>query len=571
MRLDIKGKNRHYYVLHSYRENGKSTTKIIEKLGTEEEVRKKAGNQDPIEWAKEYISKLTKEYNESNKTITLNLKPNSQIEKDKITTFNAGYLFLQALYYRLGLNNICTEISTRHNFKFDLNSILSQLVYGRVLFPNSKLSTHKISDKYLEPFNNKLESFYRSLSILAKENDFIQSQLYKNSIKSFTRDNQVLFYDCTNFFFEIDEEQGLKQYGKSKENKPNPIVQMGLFMDGNGIPLAFDLSAGNQNEQSTLKPLEEKIINDFNHSKFIVCTDAGLSSIANRKFNDIGNRAFITTQSIKKLKKHLKDWVFEEDNWLKVGDISKTKYNKSDINQANDINATYYKERWINENDLEQRLIVTYSLKYKIYQENIRNGQITRAENKIQSGNKIRKTKNQNDPDRFITEQNLTSEGELASDTIYGIDYELIENEKMYDGLYGVCTNLEDDVSYINKVNHGRWEIEESFRLMKSEFEARPIYVSKDETIKGHFITCFISLLIFRLLEKELNDKYSAGKILETLRDMNMYKVSGEGYIPIYTRTQITDDLHTKFGFKTDTEIVTNKNMKKIFKETKTK
>ena len=382
-----------------------------------------------------------------------------------------------------------------------------------------------------------------------------------------------MYYDCTNYFFEIEEENGLKQYGKSKENRPNPIVQMGLFMDGNGIPLAFDITPGNTNEQTTLQPLEEKIIKDFECAEFVVCTDAGLASTANRKFNDKSNRKFVTTQSIKKLKSHLKDEALDLTSGWKISGSGKT-FNISKLRTDEKLIEKYkdkifYKERWINEDNLEQRLIVTYSVKYQEYQKNIRNNQINRAKKIIESNpGKLKKPK-QNDPKRFIKTLNVTNDGELAEKSIYTIDQSIIDGEAKYDGLYAVCTNLKDSVEDIIKVNKRRWEIEESFRIMKSDFKSRPVYHSKDEMIKAHFLTCFLALVVYRYVEKRLNEKYTAPEIIETLRKMDMRLEKDESYIPNYVRTDLTDDLHDKFGFRTDFEVISKKNIKKILRKTK--
>ncbi|RDY26122.1 IS1634 family transposase, partial [Lachnotalea glycerini] len=382
------------------------------------------------------------------------------------------------------------------------------------------------------------------------------------------------YYDCTNFFFEIEQAEGLKQYGPSKEHRPSPIVEMGLFMDGDGIPLAFNIHSGNTNEQSTLRPLEETIMKDFSLSKFVVCTDAGLSSSDNRKFNNKGERAFITTQSVKKLKKHLKQWALDESNWLLSGDNSGQKYNLATLDESNEMKEkyqakTFYKERWIKEDGLEQKLIVTFSLKYRDYQRSIRSSQIERAKKLIESRPKDVKKHNQNDYKRLIKTTGVTQDGEAADITLCELDESVIALEQMYDGFYAVCTNLEDDATEISKINHKRWEIEECFRIMKTDFKARPVYLKRDDRIKAHFTTCFIALTLYRYLEKRLNGKFTTSEIMKGLRDMNFYEVPGEGYIPTYIRTDFTDALHDVFCFHTDYQIVSTKQMKKIFKDTK--
>ncbi len=581
MRLNVtRSKNSaSLYVIKSiYNSKTQSNySKIVEKLGTEAELREKLNGADPYEWAKEYIKKLNKEEKEQSRKILVPFEQSKIISKGEKRSFNGGYLFLQKIYHELGLHKICKEISRKYKFDFDLDSILSRLTYGRVIFPSSKLATNELSKRFIEQPNFELHQIYRALEVLAKETDFIQSALYENSMKVSRRNTGVLYYDCTNYFFEIEQEDGDKQYGPAKDHKPNPIVQMGLFMDGDGIPLAFSINRGNMNEQLTLKPLETKIISDFELSKFVVCTDAGLASEDNRKFNDKDDRAFITTQSIKKLKEYLKKWSLAPDNWKLPGseksyDISKLDeiIEKAAPEEKEEIRAkVFFKERWIKENGFEQRLIVTYSIKYRDYQRKIRNGQIERAQKVIDTNPTKLKKCNPNDYKRFIHKTSCTSDGEVADKEIYSIDSSLIRKEEAFDGFYGVCTNLEDDVSEIIKANRRRWEIEECFRIMKSEFKARPVYLSNDDRIKAHFTTCFISLIIYRFLEKRLNEKFTCHEVITGLRDMNFLELKGEGYVPTYTRTDFTDALHDVFNFRTDYQIVTSSMMKKIFKDTK--
>ena len=574
MRIKItKTKNaENFYVIESTYINKKHSSKIVERLGNLEDVKRKAGKMDPYLWAKQYASKLTQEDKENKRTIIKSYSQSKLIPKDIQNKYNVGYLFLQDIYYKLGLNQICNDITDKYQFKFDLNDILSKLIYSRILFPASKLKTLDLSKKFLEQPNFDYQHIERALPILCKENDFIQSELYKNSKKYAPRNNRILYYDCTNFFFELEIEDEFRKYGKSKENRPNPIVQMGLFMDGDAIPLSCEITPGNKNEQKTLQPLEEKILKDFELSEIVVCTDAGLASTANRKFNNTNSRKFITTQSIKKLKEFLKEEVLDlTKGWHlpgsdKIYDIEALRTDEKLKEIYKD--KTFYKERWIKENGLEQRLIVTFSVKYQEYQKHIRNNQIERAKKIIENNpKKIGKAK-QNDPKRFIETINTTSNGDVAEETHYSINQNIIDEEAKYDGLYAVCTNLEDDVQDIIKVNHKRWEIEESFRIMKSEFNARPVFHSNEEAIKAHFLICFLALTIYRYLEKKLDDKYTVGEIIDTLKEME-FSVKDGDYIPNYTRKNLTDDLHEKFGFRTDFEILTEKNLKKIIKNTK--
>ena len=576
MRLNVtKSKNAAslYVVKSVYNPKTQSnSSKIVEKLGTEDELRKKLNGADPYEWAKSYIEDLNKKEKEESRKVLVPFKQSELVPKNETHLFNGGYLFLQQLYHQLKLDQICKAISAKYKFMYNLDSILSRLIYGRILFPSSKLNTFQLSSTLIEQPDFELQHLYRALEVISKESDFIQSELYKNSLAVSKRNDKILYYDCTNYFFEIEEEDGIKQYGPSKEHRPNPIVEMGLFMDGDGIPLAFSIHEGNTNEQQTLQPLEKKIMKDFSLAKFVVCTDAGLSSTSNRKFNNQEERAFITTQSIKKLKKHLKEWALAKSGWSLEGATGT--FDISGIEESEEVmdkyrNFTFYKERWIKEDGLEQKLIVTFSLKYKEYQQNIRNRQIDRAAKLLGASPSNLKKHRSNDYKRLITKTNVTADGEVAEKEVYSLDQELIANEEAFDGFYAVCTNLEDDAPAIAKINHKRWEIEECFRLLKTDFKARPVYLSRDDRIKAHFTTCFLSLTVYRYLEKRLKEKFTSSEIISQLRDMNFYSIPGEGYIPTYTRTDFTDALHEAFHFRTDYQIVTDKQMKKIFKDTK--
>lgn len=568
MRLKItKSKNAaSLYVIKDVIRNGKRTTKIVEKLGTLEDLKKKLKNEDPIEWSKKYIKNLNDQEKINTRKIIIEKSQNKLIEREKQTLYNCGYLFLEKIYYELKLNNICEEISQKYQFKFDLNSILSNLIYTRIIEPSSKLSSFEASKKFIEQPNYELHDIYRALEVISKETEFIEAEVYKNSLSVVNRNTKILYYDCTNYFFEIEQAEGLKQYGISKENRPNPIAQMGLFMDGDGFPLAFNVNSGNTNEQTTLKPLEKQIIKDFELSKFVVCTDAGLASNENRKFNNIQNRSYIVTQSLKKIKGHLKDWALSPEDWHTIN--SNKKINLNDVEKSGDNEEIYYKERWINENGLEQRLIVSYSPKYAEYQRSVRNRQVERAQNLINNPTKISKNR-QDDPKRFIKSASVTNDGEIAGKKVFSLNTTAIEKEEEFDGFYAVCTTLEDDISEIIKINKRRWEIEESFRILKTDFKARPVYLKRDDRIKAHFTTCFLSLLIYRILEHKLDEKYTNEKIISTLREMNLAYEYEEGYIPLYTRNDITDELHEKYEFRTDYEITTENKMKKILKNIK--
>lgn len=571
MRLHIrKQKNYSYYsIIKDYTTlDGKRTTKIFEKLGNQAQVEKRFGKENTILKIKEYVDKLN--LVDKEELLKKEFNPNKKIPYGVKRKFNIGYLFIKKIYYQLGLNNICNNIQDKYQFHFDLNEILSYLIYARIIFPSSKLETYKQCQNFIEQPKFKLHDEYRALSYIAENIDYIQEALFNNSKKIIERNSNVIYYDCTNYFFEIDDDDDLRKYGVSKEHRPNPIVGMGLFMDGDGLPLSFNIYPGNKNEQTTLIPEENKIFNSFKLSttKTILCTDAGLASDEIKKFNIKDGRAFVITQSLKKLKHEYKEEVFNKKNWRISGDLKKL-YNLEEISNNDELkekyyNTIFYKIIETETKSVKQDLIVTFCFKYFDYNRNIRNSQIERAKKSIETNNVTRKGKNQNDYRRLIETTSTTSNGEVAEKEIYSINQSLIDEEEKYDGLYALTTNLVGDISEILKIVKGRWEIEESFRIMKSDFLARPINLSREDRIKAHFLTCFISLFIYRLLEKKLDCKYTTSEILKTIKGMEMVEHKGLGYEPIYERNNITDNLHEIFNFNTDTEIVTYKKIKKI-------
>lgn len=567
--------NQDVYIKQSYRkDNGKTSSRIYKKLGKYNTLLEQfSGNEkELLDWAKKEAEKETLAYNHQKEKVSLSLSPLARIPLDEERVFNIGYLFLQKICSELRIDNICRNIRNHHRFSYDFHAILTDLIYARILAPSSKLSSYKYCHSLLEPPKYSLQDLYRALSVLAEESDFIQEELYKNSNFIHSRNSKILYYDCTNYYFETEAEDGIKKYGKSKEHRPNPIITMGLFMDADGIPLAFDIFLGNQNEQLTLKPLEKKVIKDFNCSEFVFCSDAGLGGKSNRFLNSFGNRSYIITYSLKKMKKEERELALLPTQFKVPGSNKLIDLRTLDESDPKVYNTIYYKEYPLVTGDMDETVIITYSPKYKAYQSKIRNTQIDRAKKMIQSSDKTRKGKGSNDPARFIQRTAVTEDGEIAQKNIYELDKAKILEESMYDGFYAVITNLEGDIREIININKQRWEIEENFRIMKSEFEARPVFVRREDRIKAHFLTCFISLLAYRLLEKKLGEEFTCSQILETLRNMNVTLLSKDsGYIPSYKRTKITDKLHSSFGFRTDYEFIRKSTMRTIIKETKQK
>lgn len=566
--------NKDVYIKRSYRKsNGKTATKIHRKLGKLNDLLQQfSGDYDAMmAWTRSEAEKDTMEYNAKTGNVSVSLSKSAYIPRNEERCFPVGYLFLQKLCTELKIDSICRKISKRHKYTYDFSAILTDQIFSRILSPSSKLGSYSYCQTLLEPPKYELQNLYRALSVMAEESDFIQEELYFNSNFVHPRNKKVLYYDCTNYYFEIEQDDDFRKYGKSKESRPNPIVTMGLFMDADGIPLAFDVFPGNQNEQTTLKPLETKIIRDFACSEFIFCSDAGLGSKANRRFNSFGNRSYVISQSLKKMRREDRQIALNPKQFRRLGSNKFIDISTLDESDPDIYETIFYKEVPVVNGDMNEIVIVTYSPKYKAYQKRIRGQQIARAVKMIEQPGRKRRGKNQNDPARFIKSTAITEDGEVAGRNIYDLDSDRISEEEMYDGFYAVITNLEGDVGEILKINRQRWEIEENFRIMKTDFEARPVYVRRDERIKAHFLICYISLLVYRLLEKKLGNAYTCNEILGTLRSMQVTLLSKEsGYIPSYKRTDMTDDLHKVFGFHTDYEFISKSTMRSIIKSTKT-
>ena len=600
MRISYSKSKNHtnYYIIEDYNRNGKRTTKIIERIGNDNKISELAAkeNTDVDTWLNNYLDSYKKEHNEpiQLEKIIVEKYSNKLIPKNVTNKFNVGYLFLKDIYYSLKLNQIVKSISKKYKFEFDLNEVLSNLVFSRIIYPSSKLKTYELSQKFIETPKYNLENLYRGLTYLNKDLDYIQKELYNNSKSVIDRNTKIMYFDCTNYYFDINEETDFQKYGHGKDGKAKPLVGMGLFMDGNGLPMAMNLFPGNENETKHLIPLQEEISKEFNleNNETIICTDAAMCTDEIKQFNIKDGRAFVITQSIKKLKQCYKEEVFDDNNWRIVGDLTKV-YKLSDILNDEEkcklhYETIFYKIVQTETAHVVQDLIVTFQIKYRDYLRNVRNGQIERAKNKISSstkGDKIKLSNNPNDYRRLIKEVVTTVESNKRnkkdSNSLneskskekfsysYSIDEDVVKEEEKYDGYYGITTNLTGEIEDILKISKNRWEIEESFRILKTDFNSGTIHLSREDRIKAHFLTCFISLLIYRILENKLSYKYTNNQIIEKLREMEVYEEKGSGYSPAYVRNDLTDDLHNLFGFRTDFEIVPYENFKKIFTQVK--
>ena len=609
LRATIAKNIKYYSIIEDYYRNGKRTTKTLLTLGNHNKISDLASkeNSDIDTYLNNCLNIYLKEHPKAvGEEVIIKKYANRQIPMNKINKFNVGYLFLEDIYYSLKLDKIVNTVAKKHKFEFDLNEVLSYLVYSRIIFPASKLKTYELSKNFIETPKYNLENIYRGLTYLCSNLDYIQRELYNNSKTVVDRNTRVFYYDCTNYYFDISEEDDLRKYtANAKDKKSKPVVGMGLFLDGNGYPIAMNIYPGSDNESTTLIPLQKKIIGidpltdfeidgfDIENKNTIICTDAAMCTDQIKQFNVKNGRAFVITQSIKKLKKEYQAKVFEDDDWRIVGDLRKT-YKLSNILNDDELRKKYYETIFYKIVQTEtanvvQDLIVTFQIKYKDYSSNVRKGQIERAKKKISSssnGEKIKLSTNQNDYRRFIKEEVSTVKKEKESKSenenslneskkkekyyySYSISEDLVKDEEKYDGYYGVTTNLNGEISDILKISKSRWEIEENFRILKSDFESGDIYLSREDRITAHFLTCFISLLIYRILENKLDYKYTNTQIIDKLREMEVFEEKGAGYSPSYTRDDLTDDLHEIFGFRTDYEIISYENFNKIFKQLK--
>ncbi|MGN1338007.1 MAG: IS1634 family transposase [Candidatus Coprovivens sp.] len=591
----ISSNNINYYIIDDYNRNGKRTTRIVDKIGNSSQVSElaKKDNIDIDTWLKNYLNNYLKEHNISKEVeeVVITKYANKLIPMNAINKFNVGYLFLKDIYYSLKIDKVIKGISKKYKFEFDLNEVLESLVFSRIIYPSSKLKTYELSKSFIETPKYNLEHSYRGLTYLNNELDYIQKELYNNSKTIIDRNTKIHYFDCTNYYFDINTEDELRKYGVGKDKKPKPLVGMGLLLDGNGIPIAMVIYPGNENESKKLIPLQKKVLKDFDleNKETIICTDAAMCTDEIKKFNIKDGRSFVITQSIKKLKKEYKEEALDPNDWRILNDLKHT-YNLNDILSDDDkykehYETVFYKIVQTETAHVVQDLIVTFQIKYRDYLRNVRNGQIERAKNKISSNEKGKKMKlsvNPNDFRRLIKEDISTKKIKKQSDKnslneseketynyAYSIDEDVIKEEEKYDGFYGLTTNLIGDMQEILNISKNRWEIEENFRILKTDFDSGTIHLSREDRIKAHFLTCFIALTIYRILENKLNYKYTNTQIIEKLREMEVYEEKNTGYSPAYVRDDLSDSLHEAFGFRTDFEIVSYKNFKKIFQQVK--
>ena len=507
-----------YYAV-SIRKGKKTTSKNVRRIGRLSELKKEYT--DPIAHFRAEAKRLT---DEGRSESSFEIPANLMLEPMKKRRIMLGYIFPQSVYYSLGLNTVMRSIRNESKVTYDFNRIMRDLVIGRVLSPLSKSSTYEKAFSFPESPDYDLQHVYRSLSLMAKNFDLIEEKAFKGMKKYADVDTSVTYYDCTNFYFEIEEEDGFRTDGKSKENRPNPIVQMGIFLDRNGLPISMCINPGRTNEQKTMIPLEKLMTERFGIEKFVVCADCGLSGKRNLRFNSTENHGFVVTKSLKKVSEDVRARLMSDGGWKRFGDASGRLYSLKEIREDTNLRDVifYHDERFAMGSDgFEERIVTTYCGRLREYQRSVRERQLQRAMELVRQG-KIRKGVNQNDVRRFIVVDSVTENGEVAEKKVFSIDRERFEEESEYDGFYAVTTDLDDDPGEIIRINRGRWEIEESFRIMKSDFDGRPVFVSREDRIRAHFLTCYLAFMIFRIIEQKLNKgdvRYTDPEILRTLRD----------------------------------------------------
>lgn len=605
---DKRLKDPTYYIQQGFRNGKKTTTKNIKRLGKHSELLLITDN--PLEYAKNEVKKMNEEYRSGRSEFIVTMDFNERIPStdspcSNSTSLNIGYLYLKDIYAKLNLSDFFKSVSSDRKITYDCNKICQFLTYARILDPASKYGTYDKLDTYYEKPQVEYQHMIRFLDILDRNSDKYLKHLFDNSENIVKRDTSVMYYDCTNYFFETekpDEEiidevtgeiiLGLRQFGISKENKTSPIVEMGLIMDSRGIPISMCIHPGNTNEQLTAVPLEKEVIKMTGNKKFIYCADAGLGSYNIRKFNDMGGRAYIVTQSVKKLGQEIKDIVFNDSNYrlLSNDDAITLKemrtFDKKDANNLSLYNDFAYKvipantamdtglyEEKVYKNGrtkkvkakgtLHQYIIVTFSRKMMEYQRTIRERQLERAKKLLRLKDPEKIKKGSNDIRRFLKN--------TSSDTAnYVLDMDKIHEEEKYDGFYAVATNLDDSAKDILAVAQNRYKIEDCFRIMKTNFDARPVFLRKPERIRAHFLICYTALLIYRLMECKLDDNLThvtTSNLIKTLRNMNVVNMDDMCYKSIYSGSQALDALERCFELQLNRKYYRPSDLNKIVKK----
>lgn len=588
--FDKRLKDPTYYAQQGIRNGKKTTTRNVRNFGKHSELLKITD--DPEAYVREQIQKMNEEYRVGRLSFNLTADFNEKVrhtdeESSASCWLNIGYFFLQDIMKGLCLKAFFQHITSGRKVTYDCFTVSRFLTYARILDPRSKHSIWDRLSSYYEQPHFGYQHILRFMDLLAGHYDEYLTWLYQYSNSVIKRDASVLYYDCTNFYFECEQQDedvidevtgetigGLRKYGISKEHRPNPIVEMGLFMDSRGIPISMCLHPGNTSEQVTAVPLEKEIVKMLGDAKFIYCADAGLGSYNIRKFNSMGGRAFIVTQSIKKLSGPLKKAVFNDFGYHLLSDGSPVtvssmkefdRHKKENLGLYNDfackvipadraVDLGLYEEKALKNGKiklvkatglLKQRLIITFSRKMMEYQRTVRSRQVERARKLLDLNDPEEIKKGPNDVKRFMKRVTHTKSGEKAS-IEYVLDEAKIAEEEKYDGYYAVATNLQDPPKDILAVAHKRYQIEDCFRIMKTNFTGRPVNHRLPNRIRAHFMICYTALLVYRLLEARLDDQnthVTPENLITTLKNMNVTNVHDVEYMALYNGSKALDAL----------------------------
>lgn len=603
MKLSFSRKERPHtiYVLESYRnKDGCSTTRIVETLGSEEDIEKKYGCADGLAWAKVHAEELTRAKREGRQKVSIELSPRERIATGEQFLYSGGELLLLPVYSGLGLDKMCSGIASRTKVKYDLAEILEALVVLRILYPCSKKSTFELNRKRIRKATFALEDMYRALSLLSTHIDDIQAAVWENSRRVTKRDTRIIYYDCTNYFFEIEDNDlkekdadcpdrmvGIRRRGKSKEHRPNPIVQMGMFMDADGIPLSFIVFAGNESEQPTLKKVEEMMADKFGLTEFIVSTDAGLSSEDNRRYNMTEGREYIAVQSLPSLPDEDQKMALRPEGWhVAFRDAGlppidpvypdRDTFNLTELDLEKERHTKFYKEIIVDKcrdgkksTARSERVIVTYSHDFALFLRHKREERLKVAK-KMVANRQSAPRQSQQDPRKYIATRYITADGEPAENLIMAINEDILKDEERFDGFYAYGTSLDDDAVDILRVRSFHSEIEHLFRTTKSWLKGRPVYLQREDRIRSHFLVCFLAMVTLKILQKKLGmPDLSIDRLIETLRSIQFDYFRGIGYRPLFERTELTDKLQELAGICIDTQIVTMSDMRGAFRKVK--
>ena len=590
-----------YYIAKSFRnERGISTKKNMFRLGTLDEIRRREGVSDAWQWAQEELARRNEEERIGRQKLKIELSPSKRINTGECVKYSGGDLMLIPFYNALGLPQICREIQTDTRTEYSLNEILESLVVSRLLYPCSKKGAYELNKKRIRPTSFGLEDIYRALSLLSSHIDDIQARVWSNSQKITDRNTRIIYYDCTNYYFEIEDNDkdfvdkqtgeyipGLRKRGKSKENRPNPIVQMGMLMDGDGMPLSFIIFPGNESEQPSLQKIEEMVANKFGLNEFIISTDAGLGSENNRRYNMTEGREYITVQSLPSLPKADQDMALAPEGWriafrdsalppIDPFNPERKIFNLSEIDLDAERHTRFYKEIIVDKcmdgdksTARQERVIVTYSHDFALYLRHKREERISSAQ-KIVNRRQTKSRQSQQDPRRYVATEYITKEGIKATNVKMALDQKAITADQRFDGFYAYGTSLDDDAADVLRARSFHHEIEHLFRTTKTFLEARPVHLQRQDRIRSHFLICFLAMVIIKILQKKLHmPELTIDQLILTLRSIEFDYFKSIGYRPLFERNEITDRLQQIAGITIDTEIVETKRMNKLYRNIK--